>query len=152
MAKSVKPKTIKHMKRQKTFFLFGIILLLAANSVTAQRVTYQKHAELDDILIEYRWQHERWLFRKGNAVLNLQITNLTESALNVDFVVAFYKDEQIIFESELNEYCFKPLQRRRAGRAGLRFLAEGVTMADIEKDNFSWDILIEDIDEVDECE
>lgn len=138
--------------KQKYVFIAAIILLVAVNSVTAQRVTYHKYAELDEILIEYRWQHERSVFKKGNAVLNLQITNLTGSALKVDFVVAFYKDDQIMFESELNEYCFNPLQRRRAGRAGLRFMADGITMADIEKENFSWDILIEDIYEVDDCE
>ncbi len=140
------------MKKQKKIFIIGLLMLFAVNTTNAQRVTYHEHAVLDEVRIEYRWQHERWLFKKGNAVLNLQITNLTESALNVDFVVAFYEDEQIVFESELNEYCFKPLQRRRAGRAGLRFMAEGITMADIEKENFSWDILIEAIDEVDDCE
>ncbi len=142
------------MKR-KYIILTAIMLLATANATVAQRVIYQKHAELEGVLIEYRWQHQRSLSKKGNAVLNLQITNLTESARKVDFVVAFYKDDQIVFESETNEYCFKPMQRRRAGRAGLRFMADGVTMSDIEKENFTWDILVEDIkdiEDVDDCE
>jgi uncharacterized protein YcfL len=131
--------------------LIVVLFLLAGKSAFAQQVEYQEHVVMEELLIEYRWQPERLFQRSGNAVLNLQMTNLTESHLEVTFVVAFYKDGQIIQESDKNIYCFTPLQRRRAGRAGLRFMAEGITMDDIEKEEFSWDVLIEDIKEADEC-
>jgi uncharacterized protein YcfL len=134
------------------YFLVVVLFLLAGESAFAQQVEYHEHVVMEELLIEYRWQSERLFQRSGNAVLNLQMTNLTESHLEVTFVVAFYQDGQIIQESDKNIYCFKPLQRRRAGRAGLRFMAEGITLDDIEKEEFSWDVLIEDIKEADECE
>ncbi len=129
-----------------------VVALLAGQSAAAQQVEYKEHVALDELLIEYRWQAERLFQRSGNAVLNLQMTNLTELHLEVTFIVAFYRDGQIFQESSKNVYCFEPLQRRRAGRAGLRFMAEGVTLEDIEKDEFSWEVLIEEITETDHCE
>lgn len=134
------------------FCLVFVLALIAGNSVFAQQVEYEKHMALDELLIEYRWQAERLFQRSGNAVLNLQMTNLTESHLEVTFVVAFYLDGQIFQESSKNVYCFEPLQRRRAGRAGLRFMAEGITLEDVEKEAFSWDVLIEEITETDRCD
>ncbi len=134
------------------FRMVFVLALIAGNSVFAQQVEYEKHMTLDELLIEYRWQAERLFQRSGNAVLNLQMTNLTESHLEVTFVVAFYREGQLFQESSKNVYCFEPLQRRRAGRAGLRFMAEGITLEDIEKEDFSWDVLIEEITETDRCE
>ena len=131
--------------------LVFILALLASQSADAQQVEYMEHVVLDELLIEYRWQAEHIFQRSGNAVLNLQMTNLTDSHLEVTFVVAFYRDGQIFQESSKNVYCFEPLQRRRAGRAGLRFLAEGVTMEDIKEEAFFWDVLIEEIREKGSC-
>lgn len=129
-----------------------VLVFLTGKPAVAQQVEYHEYLALDELLIEYRWQAERLFRRSGNAVLHLQMTNLTEAHLEVTFVVAFYRDGQIIQESSKNVYCFEPLQRRRAGRAGLRFMAEGVTMEDIEQENFSWDVLIEDIRETTGCD
>ena len=138
--------------KKYVYSLFFVLAMLAGKSVFAQQIEYEEYVALDELLIEYRWQAERLFQRSGNAVLNLQMTNLTESHLEVTFVVAFYRDGQIFQESSKNVYCFEPLQRRRAGRAGLRFMAEGITLEDIEKEEFSWDVLIEEITETDSCE
>ncbi len=134
------------------YSLIFVLVLLTGKMAIAQQVEYHEHVALDELLIEYRWQAERLLQRSGNAVLNLQMTNLTETHLEVVFVVAFYRDGQIIQESSKNVFCFEPLQRRRAGRAGLRFMAEGIAMEDIESDDFSWDVLIEEIRKKADCD
>ncbi len=129
------------------FFLFAVI-----QTAFAQQVKYQEFLESEELLVEYRWQHERVLRKSGNAILNLQITNLLETPLEVAFTVAFYRDGQLVFESEENVYCFKPGQRRRGGRAALRYYVDGWSMEDVKQENFSWDLLIDDIRKVPACE
>ena len=132
--------------------LIGLLLLAPVKIAFAQQVKYQQFMESEELLVEYRWQHERILRKSGNAILTLQITNLLETPSEITFTVAFYRDGQLVFESEENVYCFKPGQRRRAGRAGLRYYVDGWTMDDIKQENFSWDLLIDDIRKVPACE
>ena len=132
--------------------LIGLLLLAPVHIAFAQQVKYQQFMESEELLVEYRWQHERILRKSGNAILTLQITNLLETPSEITFTVAFYRDGQLVFESEENVYCFKPGQRRRAGRAGLRYYVDGWTMDDVKQENFSWDLLIDDIRKVPACE
>ena len=139
----------------RIFLMAVFVFLLMATSVQtafARQVQYDQHLETDELLVEYRWQHERALRRSGDAVLTLQITNLSSDFLEVTFVVAFYLEEQLVFESDVNHYCFRPEQRRRAGRAGLRFVAPGISMEQVEEEDFDWDILIREVRTVDACE
>ncbi len=132
--------------------MIAFLLLAAAQTAFAQQVKYQQFMESEKHLVEYRWQHERVLRKSGNAILNLRITNLLETPLEITFTVAFYRDGQLVFESEENVYCFKPGQRRRGGRAGLRYYVEGWSMDDVKTENFLWDLLIDDIRKVPACE
>ena len=132
--------------------VIAFLLLASVQAAFAQQVKYQQFMESEELLVEYRWQHERILRKSGNAILTLQITNLLETPSEITFTVAFYRDGQLVFESEENVYCFKPGQRRRAGRAGLRYYVDGWTMDDVKQENFSWDLLIDDIRKVPACE
>ncbi|MDR4987907.1 MAG: hypothetical protein RG741_03595 [Bacteroidales bacterium] len=132
-------------------FVFGLMLTFVDIS-HAQIVKYHEHGETEELRIEYRWQRERIYTRKGNAVLNLQLTNLQDQHRELSFVIAFYRDKQIVFESEENMLCFKPGQRRRGFASGLRFFAEGIGLDDVQKDDFTWDILIRDLREVPGCD
>ncbi len=132
--------------------MIAFLLLAPVHNALAQQVKYQQFMESEELLVEYRWQHERVLRKSGNAILNLQITNLLETPLKLTFTVAFYRDGQLVFESEDNVYCFKPGQRRRGGRAGLRYYVDGWSMDDVKKENFSWDLLIDDIRKVPACD
>lgn len=132
--------------------LIGLLLLAPVQIAFAQQVKYQQFMESEELLVEYRWQHERVLRKSGNAILNLQITNLLETPLELTFTIAFYHDGQLVFESEENVYCFTSGQRRRGGRAGLRYYVDGWTMEDIKQENFSWDLLMDDIRMVPACE
>ncbi len=146
---TIKQKTMKTSLIK--LFVVGLLLTCADISY-AQIVKYHEHDETEELRIEYRWQRERIYTRAGNAVLNLQLTNLQDLHREVSFVVAFYSDKQVVFESEENTLCFKPGQRRRGFASGLRFFAEGIGLDDVEKDDFSWDILIRDIREVSGCD
>ncbi len=129
-----------------------LCIIVCANVAYAQIIRYEEHTTIDELRVEYRWQRERFFVRDSNAVLNLQLTNLTESYLKVSFVVAYYRDEKIFFESEDNSLCLRPGQRIRGGRAGLRFVADDVLRAEIDEENFAWDILFSEISEVRSCE
>ncbi len=137
-----------------SFIALAVVLLMALSlqTVFAQQIQYEQHLETEELLVEYRWQHERALRKTGDAVLNLQITNLSDDFLEATFFVVFYHEGRMVFESDENLYCFRPGQRRRAGRAGLRFAAGGITMEAVEGEDFEWDILIREVRLVDGCE
>ncbi len=127
------------------------VLMFPATRAFSQ-VVYHEHDTVEDIRIEFRWQRDRIFASDPQAVLNLQLTNLGDDYREVTFVAAFYRDDQIIFESEETTICLAPGQSKRGLRAGLRFMAEGITMEMIGQDWFSWDIPFLDADSVPDCD
>ncbi len=127
------------------------LILLGGTSVFAQ-VEYHEHDTIDNVLIEYRWQRERFFARDPNAVLNLKVTNLSDAYLELRFTAGFYRDKQLMFETAEQALCLQPWQSKRGRRADLRFTAEGITMGTVEQEWFSWDIPMMDVRLVDDCE
>ncbi len=139
------------MKKSLVFTVTIFLSLLLAFPGFAQR-GYDKLGVENDVLIQYRWQRENIFDRHSNAVLNLRLTNESEEARELVFTIAFYRDEQIMFESTGNSICLEPGQSRRGGGAGLRFSSEGISRDMTEEEWFSWDILWEEINPVVACD
>lgn len=119
--------------------VFFLMLMVGAQLAFGQ-VQYQEHERTDEVLIEYRWQKERFFARNPHALLNLRITNLTGEPLVFRFTVGFYRDYQLFFESEENEVFLEPGESIRGRRGDLRFKAEDILMDTVEEDWFSWDM------------
>ncbi len=130
--------------------LAAISFLLPKNAFA--QVVYQEYATIDSIKVEYRWQRERFFAADSHAILNLQLTNVSETPAQVSFVAAFYRDGIIFFETEEQSICLLPGQTKRGNRAGLRFMAEGITMSKVEAEGFSWDIPFMEVIGVQHCE
>ncbi len=119
--------------------VFLLVLLVGAQFASGQ-VQYHEHERTDELLIEYRWQKERFFARNPNALLNLRITNLTDEPLVFRFTVGFYRDHQLFFESEEQEVHLEPGESIRGRRDDLRFRADDIFMDTVEEDWFSWDM------------
>ncbi len=119
--------------------VFFLVLLVGAQFASGQ-VQYHEHERTDEVLIEYRWQKERFFARNPNALLNLRITNLTDEQLVFRFTVGFYRDYQLFFESEEQEVRLEPGESIRGRRGDLRFRADDIYMDTVEEDWFSWDM------------
>ncbi len=115
-------------------------LFFVSHGAFAQ-VRYHEHERSDEVLVEYRWQKERFFAQNPHALLNLRITNLTDEHLTFRFTVGFYRDFQLFFESTEREVCLAPGESLRGRRADLRFRAEDIRMDTVEKDWFSWDLV-----------
>lgn len=139
------------MKNVLIFATIVFMSLCMAFTGFAQR-GYEELRVENDILIQYRWQRENIFDRQSNAVLNLRLTNESEEARELIFTVAFYRDEQLMFENTGNHICLEPGQSRRGGTAGLRFSSEGISRDMTEENWFSWDIMWEEINPVDACD
>lgn len=138
----------------KTSILRNLVLaaFMFAGYASFAQIEYYKHDTVEDILIEYRWQRAS-IFRKNpDALLNLKINNHSYDFVEVRFTVAFYRDEQIYFESQEQFLCLAPGASRRGARAGLRFSAPGIKRETVIKDWFSWDLPYVDVRVVDSCE
>ncbi len=101
---------------------------------------YHVFDTIQEVKVDYRWQRERFFSRDSNAVLNLQLTNLSEEAVEVVFVATFFRNDQALFETPDFFVCIPAGERVRGGRAGLRFMADGITMSTVARDWFDWDI------------
>ena len=134
----------------KKLLLITATFIFTALSLQAQR-GYSEFENEEGMKVMYRW-HRLSVFNKdSDAVLNLRVTNERETAVKWTFTVGFYEGQQLVYESEENTLCFRAGQSRRGGPAGLRFSLEGMKMEDVEKEAFSWDFGIFDVDEVDDC-
>lgn len=132
-----------------TFLLLSFIIW--PNGAWAQ-VEYDEYGEAGGVFIEYRWQRESFFGRDPYALLNLKLTNRAEDHREIAFVIAFYRDDILIFESEEQIICLKPGESIRGGRADLRFSAEGIRMSTIEEGGFDWDFLYFEVETVPACE
>ncbi len=123
----------------RTVALF--LVLLVGGQFAFGQVQYHEHERTDEVLIEYRWQKERFFARNPHALLNMRITNLSDEHMIVRFNVGFYRDLQLFFESEEFEVCLEPGESIRGRRGDLRFRAEDIRMDTVEEEWFSWDLL-----------
>lgn len=139
------------MKTLTAITLLLLSFMILPHGALAQ-VEYHEFGEADGVFVEYRWQRESFFGRDPHALLNLKMTNRLETHLTVTFVVAFYRDDILSFESEEQIICLKPGEVIRGGRADLRFSAEGIRMSTIEEGGFEWDFLYFEAETVPACE
>ena len=132
------------------FFVAGLFLI--AGKAAFAQVEYHVHDTIEEVKVEYRWQRERFFGSDPNAVLNMRLTNLTEDYVVFSFVPAYYRDGVIMYETAEYTACLAPGQTLRGGRAGLRFVADGITMSTVEQEWFSWDIPYVSVEIVDDCD
>jgi len=138
------------MKTTIFYFLATIVISLVSITAEAQR-GYTEFDNEENMEIMYRWQRASAFDRESDAALNIRVTNQNESAVNWTYSVGFYIDGLLVYESETYELCLQKGQSRRGGLAGLRFTMEGVKPEDVEKENFQWDFVVFDVDEVENC-
>ena len=138
------------MKTTIYYFLAAIVISLVSFTAEAQR-GYTKFDNEKNMEIMYRWQRASAIDRESDAALNIRVTNQNDSAVNWTYSVGFYSDGLLVYESETYELCLQEGQSRRGGLAGLRFSMEGVKLDDVEKENFQWDFVVFDVDEVESC-
>jgi len=138
------------MKTSIYYFLAAIVISLGSLTAEAQR-GYTKFDNEENMEIMYRWQRASIFDRESDAVLNIRVTNQNDSDVNWTYAVGFYIDGMLVFESETYELCLREGQSRRGGLAGLRFTMEGVKPEDVEKENFQWDFVVFDVEEVESC-
>ncbi|MFP4063881.1 MAG: hypothetical protein ACLFN2_04820 [Bacteroidales bacterium] len=133
------------------FLAAGFFLIMAIKPASAQ-VEYQVHDTIEEVKVEYRWQRERFFSSDPNAVLNMRLTNLSDDYMVFSFSPAYYRDGVILYETPEFTACLAPGATIRGGRAGLRFVAEGITMSTVEQEWFSWDIPYVHTEIVEDCE
>lgn len=134
----------------KTLLLLVSVLFISAIAANAQR-GYTEFETEDNMKTMYRWQRATFFKKDSDAVLNLRVTNENETAVKMSFIVGFYDGGLLVYQSEENQLCFKPGQSRRGGLAGLRFTLEDLKLEDTEKEEFSWDFVTFDVEEVESC-
>jgi hypothetical protein len=138
----------------KTIRLLFLGLLFAAffSKGSNAQVEYHYFDTFEEVRVGYRWQRSNLLQRNSDAVLNLELTNQRETAVEVSFVVGFYRDHVLILESSDNKVCLKPGQSRRGVRGDLRYAATGINLGMTEKDWFSWEVFDVEVTEVEGCD
>ena len=135
--------------------LLSILILLSgifsfSNSAFAQR-GFEEYGTEEGIRIQYSWGREKLHQAEGNAALSLRLTNTHDYPVRVVIDIAFYRNLQGLFESQGNVYCLKPGQSLRGALAGMRFVAEGITLDDVREEWFSWEVSKITVEEVSDC-
>lgn len=139
------------MNSKWAIFLGWVFVGLFSIESFAQ-VEYHYYDTYDEVRVGYRWQRASIFQSNSDAVLNLELTNLQDSAVQVGFSVGFYRDNQLVLESPDNKVCLKPGQTRRGLRGDMRFRAEGITLDMIEEEWFSWELFRVEVTGVAGCD
>jgi hypothetical protein len=137
--------------RLKQLMLLGFLLAVFFSKGSHAQVEYHYYDTFDEVKVGFRWQRANIFQRNSDAVLNLELTNLKDTAVEVTFTVGFYRDHQLILENSDNKICLKPGQSRRGVRGDLRYSAGGITLDMTEKDWFTWEIFLFEVTEVSDC-
>jgi hypothetical protein len=135
----------------KNYLLFMGFLFAGVFSGYSQR-GYTEFKTQDGIKVMYRWQRLNPLQKDSDAVLNLRVTNLTESHVEWTHSVIFYNDKLPIYESEPAVLCLKPGQSARGGFADLRFTVEGMKLDVVNTDLFDWEFFDFEVKPVESCD
>jgi hypothetical protein len=137
--------------KTRNFFILALLLLTGIFSSYGQRGYTELKTE-DNIKVMYRWQRLQHFNKNSDAVLNLRLTNLSESHVVLTYSLNFYENKIAVYESETQRLCLKPGQSLRGGYADLRFTVEGMKLEMVERDTFSWEFFDFDVEEVESCE
>lgn len=138
------------MNRLITLTLFLAAILAFSNSSFAQR-GFDDYGTEQGIRIQYRWARHVPVAPESNGALSLRLTNEHAHPVSVSISVMFFRDEQMIFESRGNNYCLEAGQSLRGALANLRFMAEGITLDMTQQDWFSWEVSVDEVQEVTSC-
>mgnify|MGYP001108979490 CR=1 FL=1 len=131
--------------------VLGLLFTVLLSKGSAAQVEYHYYDTFDEIRVGFRWQRSHIFQRGSDAVLNLELTNMRDAAVEVTFTVGFYRDHQLILENSDNSICLKPGQRRRGVRGDLRYSAAGINLEMTEKEWFSWEMFHVEVTEVSDC-
>jgi hypothetical protein len=131
-----------------TFFLAG--MLAFTNSSFAQR-GFDDYGTEEGIKIQYRWARHIPVDAASNAALSLRLTNEHPHPVIATITVTFFRNEQVMFQSRHNNYCLEAGQSLRGALAGLRFMAEGISLDMTQEEWFSWKITEISVKEVSSC-
>ena len=138
------------MKTTINYFLAAIIISLASFTAEAQS-GFTEFDNEENLRVMYRWQRASMLNPDSDAVLSLRVTNNNETPVKWTYGVGFYRDGLLVYQSEIYELCLLKGQSRRGGLAGLRFSVDGIKLDDVEQENFDWDFIEFDVEEVESC-
>ncbi|MFN3556705.1 MAG: hypothetical protein ACK4VN_12135 [Bacteroidales bacterium] len=138
---------------QKKLVVFaGLLLVLGVlPTISFAQRGFTEFVTEDHIKVMYRWQRASAVQADSDAVLGLRVTNTHTVPVKWSYSVGFYDGGVLVYQSETFELCLNPGQSRRGSLAGLRFSVEGLTLADTQKESFSWDFGVFDVDEVESC-
>jgi hypothetical protein len=134
-----------------TFFSLAITIFFFISSQFSYAQRFQDFDKIEGVQIQFRWERSNIFEAHPNAALLLRITNTTDQILEIEMDVSFYRDMQLMFQSKENIICLKPGQTRRGGPAGLRFMAEGISLDMVREEWFSWDISAFKVRVVEQC-
>lgn len=135
----------------KTFVLAIFVTLSAFTFPADAQRRYTEKETISDVTIEYRWQRSNIFKRDSRTILNLRLENNNDYPVKITLEVGFYDSALLVHRSEDIEKCLNPGQRKRGGRAGLRFKSGDITIEDIESDDFIWDFVKFEVEQTDEC-
>lgn len=131
--------------------LMCITLILGFSAEASSQRGLQEFGREQDIFVQYKWQRANFFDKESNAALTLRVTNESENFVEINFTISFYRNEQLMFQNSDNTLCLRPGQSRRGSPAGLRFMAEGISMDMIEEEWFSWDVSQMEVTIVETC-
>lgn len=139
------------MKNSVKILVAALIMLffLPFDAISQRRFT--EHGQEQGLIIEQRWRRSKIFKKDSDAMLVLKITNTLDHAVNAKISVGYYSGGILTYVSEEQIICLEAGQTKRGGKAGLRFLAEEITIADTKAEDFSWDFAELEVVRVDAC-
>jgi hypothetical protein len=113
---------------------------------------YKHKLTQDEISFWYKWKNEKFLKLNSPKVLKLEIENLRDTRVAIQFEIIYYWEGTLHSRSDTLQYCLKPRQTIRGRRWNLIFKSDFFGNGRYLDKMFEWKITSLKVDENAKCE
>ena len=124
----------------KYFKFLLIIIFLNSLPAVAQGGGYKQKTQVDKVIISAKWRKEKPLKRDSKYLLYLQLRNLNNYQVKVNFEVVYYWKAQFHSSSGIKTYCLRPTSKIKGKKWNLAFTSEFIIDNKFLDPLFYWDI------------
>jgi hypothetical protein len=131
-------------------FLFLTALVFCSSTVFGQS-KFQEKTKKDGVSIYYKWSHQNPIDKASPLQMVIKTVNENDQAINVSFLILYYIDGVLKEKNEVENFCIKAGKTANGRFNGLVFSTANISNAQIESDNFEWELSDVKIEKLDAC-
>lgn len=131
--------------------LVSLLFLSSVADLKAQNQTYQFKEIQEGVKFSSRWSDTKWHRKESPQALCLRILNTNTYAIEVSFAIGFYFEGMEKETMMPTTICLAPGASVLGRKNYLCWVSESLSNADLESNDFEWELLEVVVKQVESC-